>query len=77
MYYLTVHMINKSTAEAKDVLMRDSTIQGSGFLLKSCNCVGLFVYVFYHKKSSFFFNEKIAECFHKVVGSLYMMIVSF
>lgn len=49
MYYLTVHMINKITAEAKDVLMRDY-YPSKWFPSEKLDCVDLFVYICYHEK---------------------------
>ena len=76
MDYLTVHIINKITAEAKFVLIRYSNIWVSGFPLKSHIMFAcLFKFVNHKKLPSF--DEIIVECFHKVVSSLHMMLISF
>ena len=72
MDYLTVHIINKITAEAQDVLMRDSNIWVSGFLLKS-QIMFVCLFKFANHKKWPYSDGKIAKCFHKVLGSLHMI----
>ena len=72
MDYLTVHIINKITADAQDVLMRDSNIWVSVFLLKS-QIVFVWLLKFVNYKKSPSFNRKIAKCFLKILDSLHMI----